>query len=283
VRRRSGALSLVLVCALGSCAHSDAPPTAKLAIVTGDPAGEATAGCDLAEWTAPWGKIYRACLDPSTAVDVTRRDLYWLRIQDRQYGEQTWYLVSAHLAGGLTKRVWDPLRAQPERPYAVFIDGDLSAVLPGMEIVDYPSLLAATQDLSRAEAIAHAWEVPVVRMISEEIAAQPTYSVSLVQLIASPHRWMGKKVSVHGYLSSPSSTLYLSREHAEASDFESAVQVLPPSDEQGRAAVRACEGRWVVVDGFVDDHGGLPEITRLERLSASDGPDCWPVEPPSRP
>jgi hypothetical protein len=33
----------------------------------------------------------------------------------------------------------------------------------------------------------------------------------------------------------------------------------------------------------VDDHGGLPEITRLELLSASDGPDCWPVEPPSRP
>lgn len=102
--------------------------------------------------------------------------------------------------------------------------------------------------------------------------------ISLVQLIATPERWFGERVSVTGYLGSFSS-LFLSRERADALD--SAVRVVTRTREESDA-LAACQGRWVHVEGLVESNLGLPELTRVERVwTGADGPHCWP--PGSRP
>jgi hypothetical protein len=281
------------------CASSPQPAVPTLALIPGQPADNPGEGCRLSSWTAPWGRTNRTCLDLANEIVVTRRDIYGFRIEDRQFGDQTWYLVSAYLVADLANRVWDLLRAPAPSPadippgantldylrqnslrdklYAVYADGELSVVTPGIAILEFPCLIAATQELSRAETLAYAWGTPVDRVISTEIASQPLLAPSLVQLLVAPHSWFGKRVSVQGYFG-PYLELYLSREHSEVFDHASAVSVRPPSTPDGVAALEGCQGNWVLMEGFVDSDRGLPVLTRLERVSPfPKGPQCWPL------
>ena len=150
-------------------------------------------------------------------------------------GDETWYLVSAHLANQLADPLWETLSAD-EKLYGVLVNGEVSVVLPGVAIGDQHSLLAATRELAQAEAFASQWDAPVDRVITSEMASQPTYSVSLVQLIAAPERWAGKRVEVQGFLGSLQTTLFLSREHAEALDVASGASLQYVSQEAVEAA-----------------------------------------------
>lgn len=249
-----------------------------LALVLGVPAGEpAAADCELAEWTAPWGKSYRMCRDASTEIEIEHRDIHGFRIEDRQFGDQTRYFVTVRLANQFVDPLAETLRSA-EKLYAVLVDGEVSVVLPGVAIGEQFSLVAVTDDLTRAEELTRRWDAPVDRVISAEIAALPMYSPSLIQLIATPERWAGKRVSVQGYLSSWPS-LFVSREHAEAQDVSSAVRLAFVSEEGIRAA-STCANHWVLMHGFVElDRGGLAELTHVERVWAfPDGPHCWPAE-----
>jgi hypothetical protein len=227
----------MLLAALLSCDSVRGAADSTLTFVLGRPADAAGGDCKVAEWTAPWGKTLKACLDPSVAVDVTRGDLRGFRTDDRE-----------------------------------FVDGKVSAVLTGIHGLDIPLLVAATRDLPRAEAILSAWNA-VERVISSEIALQPIRSVSVSQLITTPQRWFGKRVSVTGYLGE---LLMLS----ESFDGEPGVHVQSRTQEQ-IDALSVCQDRWVEVVGVVDSHIGLPELTRVERVRVTPGgPDCWPQEPP---
>ena len=286
IRCRRLILAPLLLGALVACdgLHRSVGPT--LTFVLGRLADAGVADCNLAEWTAPWGKSYRICMDPSTAVEVTRRDFYGLRIEDRKYGDQTWYVVSARFASRFVEPLWKTLSSD-DAVYAVLANGNVSAVLPGIEIGEHHPLLAATRDLAQAEAFAAQWDAPVDRMISKELA-EHAIIVSLVQLIAAPERWAGKRVTVQGYLGHERfgipRTLFLSREHAEADDFASAASLQYASDEEVHAALD-CMSHPVQIVAVVDrDRGGWPELTRIEGLRAvPDGPDCIPVKPISRP
>lgn len=291
------------------CVSPTEPMGSRLTIIAGGPVPEQIPpDCELAEWTAPWGKVERTCLDRSIAFDITRADLYGLRLEDRRYCDETWYLVSI-LLGEIKGRIWHALEAPPLAPtdippgaiyldylrqlpprdklYAVFLDQQLLVVSQGMGIEIFPSLIAATQDRSRAEAIAYGFGVPVERWISEELDAQPVNEISLVQLIASPHYWIGKRVSVQGHLA-PLHTLYLTRDHARALDYRSSVELQPRIlDEADFEALSACNDKWVSVQGFVDSDRGMIELVRLESVSSRDGANCWPPsskrpEPASR-
>ena len=292
-------LGSLLAAALMSCAGAHPGRSPTLTIVFGRPADGPGEACALAEWTAPWGATRRACLDASSTVRVTRSDVAGFRIEDRQFGDRTWYVVSAHFAGGLSDRLWERVRPPPlspseippdasiteirehlpdPSPYAVLVDDEVAAVLPGIAIGEFDFMVLVTEELQRAEAFAYAWGVPVDRAIAAEIAAEPVRPVSMVQLLASPKHWFGKRVSVQGFYSSLSS-LFLSREHAEVFDYDSAVVVRGPATAQQAAALSGCEGRWVLIQGFVQEYRSLPEITRLERLEAfPGGPRCWPPQ-----
>src|SRR5262249_50337825 len=161
-------------------------------------------------------------------------------IDDRKFGDETWYFVSVYLIGGISSRIFDSLRVPPlaggeppfdphdpnavlgrDRPYAVFFDRSLSIVLPADEILGFPSIVAATRDVSRAEALVSGWDTRVERVISSEIGSQSLEDVSLVQLIATPSAWIGKRVRVQGYLGAPLNQLFLSAEHAKGLDHAS--------------------------------------------------------------
>jgi hypothetical protein len=290
----------LVACALLSCADASPAANVTLAIVTGEPPGDAAARCELAEWTAPWGNTYRVCMNASSAIEIARSDIYAIRIEDRKFGDRSWYLVTARLANGRDTRIWEKLQPPPvsipagaswsetqkllpdAKPYAVLADGELSVVLPGISILEHRSLMAAFEDLASAEAFASARGVPVERVISQEIASLPSHEVSMVQLIAEPERWTGKRVSVQGYLSSLPHIL-LAREQEDVL-HEETVTAQYTSKEEVEAA-SACTSHRVEVDAFADrDRGGSPELIRIERLEAvPNGPRCLPLEPPSRP
>jgi hypothetical protein len=219
----------------------------------------------------------------SSVVEITPRDVKEFRIDDRRFGDQSWYFVSAHLTEELRNRIWKLLEepgadsADGDRPYAILVDGRSSVVQPAIGIDEFDSLVAVSQDLSRAEAIAYGWGVPVTRVISAEIATQPMLSVSMVQLIANPSAWIGKRIAVQGYLPKAVLGLYLSRDHAESFDHASSVDLLQPAtDARSSEVLSACEGKWVLVEAFVDSHRGLPRLTHVERITAFSDRDCWP-------
>jgi hypothetical protein len=268
--------------------QSASPPGPQLSVVPGHPASDpAPIGCALAAWTAPWGTAMAICLE-SSGVEITPRDVQEFRIEDRRFGEESWYFVSAHLSEDLRNRIWEVLEAPgsegvDDRPYAILVDGESSVVQPAIGIDQVDALVAVSQDLPRAEAIAYGWGVPVTRVISAEIATQPMRSVSMVQLIADPSAWVGKRISVQGYMPKAVLGLYLSREHADRLDHASSIHLVPPTaDAAGVEALTACEGRWVLVEAFVDSDRGLLRLDHVERVTGFPDRPCWPP-PPNEP
>jgi hypothetical protein len=82
-------LRCFLMAAVLGCVSPDEPVGSRLTIIAGGAAAEQVPpDCELAEWEAPWGKVERTCLDRSIAFEITRGDLYGLRLEDRRYGDQ---------------------------------------------------------------------------------------------------------------------------------------------------------------------------------------------------
>jgi hypothetical protein len=261
MRVEAFALRLAIATAVAGCTSWLPPTGPTLTFLAGQPAAEpAAAECSLAGWSAPWGKVERMCLDPSTRIEATRREISGFRIEDRKFGDQTWHLVSVYLSVELYKRLWHEFG--DDRPYAVFADDELSVVMLGFERIEYPSRVAATRDLSKAESFVSAVGAPVERWISVELDSQAVQDVSLVQLIANPRAWAGKRVSVQGYLA-PLHALFLSREHAKAFDVNSSIPLVPWLPEIDFDPFEDCQDTWVMVEGFVDLNRGAPELVRL--------------------
>jgi hypothetical protein len=163
-----------------------------------------------------------------------------------------------------------------DKLYAVYLDQELLLVSQGLRIEIFPSLIAATRDRARAEAVAYAFGVPVERWISEELDAQPVHEISLVRLLATPHYWIGKRVSVQGHLAPPDA-LYLTRDHARALDYSSSVSLRPRiMDQADSDAWRRCDDEWVTVQGFVDSDRGIIQLIRLESVEPRNRQQCWP-------
>jgi hypothetical protein len=287
VRRPIRVHALCLLLAI-ACASPAPPPGPRLTLVAGRPAEDPIPpDCELAEWAAPGRKPNRICIESSAAVEITPRDVKGFRIEDQHVNDQRWYFVSVVLERESRNRIWklleapDASDADDDRPYAILVDGTPSIVQPAIGIGQFDALVATTQDLLRAEAIANGWGVPVTRVISAEIESQPILTVSMVQLIANPAAWIGKRVSVQGFLPSTALGLYLSREHAESLDHASSIDLIQPAtDAEAAEALSVCEGKWVLIEAFVDSDGGLPRLTRVERLAPfPNGLPCWPPRP----
>jgi len=294
---------------------ASAPPRPHLTIVAGRLARwPVSGGCEVVDWTAPSGRSTQVCLESASAIEIRRGDVRGFRIEDRRLGAKTWYVVSVlledesyvailrELRGALPpaahKTIPDPNEPDffpgCDTPYAVLVDGKPSVVLPlrTMSRIRYADLVVgATRELPRAEAIAASWGLPVTRVIAAEIAAQPLQNVSLEDLIAKPSDWVGKRISVRGYLFG--GRLFVSREQAEMLELPSRASIELAFDagtadmcvgdygsEYGSltafsaSAFPACQSEWVQVEAFVDStRGGSPELTRIERI-AWNGTDC---------
>jgi hypothetical protein len=281
IRNARTVASAICMVILSSCATSHRQG-AQLAFVPGRLSDDPGQPCLLSTWRDPWGRTSDVCLDRSAAIRPGRADIYGFRIHDREVDGQTWYLVSAYLTGEFQDQIWKVVRAHVPRPYAVLVDEEIMFVSPEGLLLS-PSLIAAVQHLSEAEALAYSWGAPVDRYISAELDAKPTCAVSLAQLLVDPTSLMGSKVLVQGYLSH-NLELFLSREHAEAYDYMSAIRVIDPSDE-GVVTRSHCAGQWVTVEAVLDSTDGMPILTRLERMwpASTREPHCWPVETPAAP
>jgi hypothetical protein len=75
-------------------------------------------------------------------------------------------------------------------------------------------------------------------------------SVSMIQLIANPERFAGRRIAVSGYLAE-GQRLYLTREHAELSDMSSAIDLSGEFLDDYRSS--PCSKSLVTVSGrFVE-------------------------------
>jgi hypothetical protein len=279
----------ILVLALG-CAHAapqavPPPGPSLLAFVPGTRAEDAASSCSPVSWSGSLGDPVLICLDASKAIEVPRSEIYSTRIEDRTVDDRTWYLVSVFM----TQRMETKLREafvspRNDMPYAVTIGGRVSfAYQSGSAALNWPVPISESQDLASAEAIARAWGTPVERMLSTEIAEQPVLAATMVQLLATPERWFGKRLAVQGFLSSSLLELYLSRDHAAAMDGSSSVLLLGPRNEDELVAWQKCADSWVEVTGFADrNQGGTIDLTRIEKIR-SKNLQCWPPPDAGKP
>jgi hypothetical protein len=283
---------LSLVLALG-CAHAapTAPPPEpppgppRLEFVPGARAESAAASCSPVSWSGSLGDPVVICLDASKAIEVPRSAIYSTRIEDRTVDGRTWYLVSVFLTQRFQNRLREAFELPSgDAPYAVSIGGRVSfAYHSGVTAGNWPVLVSESSDLASSEQIARAWGTPVERMLSQEIAEQPVLVATMVQLLATPERWFGKRLVVQGFLPH-SGELYLSREHAQAADASS-VLLLGPRSEEEESAWSECVGAWVEVTGFADrNRGGTIDLTRIEKIrSIPKNVQCWPPPDSRRP
>ncbi|PKM18509.1 MAG: hypothetical protein CVV11_14470 [Gammaproteobacteria bacterium HGW-Gammaproteobacteria-15] len=74
--------------------------------------------------------------------------------------------------------------------------------------------------------------------------------VSLVQLIATPDKFLNKRIRVRGhFLSAGDSWLYLTSDHAKFRDNKSAINVLDDT-ETGELYDMECNNGWVDIKGY---------------------------------
>jgi hypothetical protein len=121
------------------------------------------------------GNSDEICLEESAAILIPRGEICSLRLEDRMIDGRAWYFVSVYLTQAARERLREEL-ALPRRdgPHAVMIDGEISfAYRSGVFALDWPVRIAQTEDLAAAERTARAWDAPVERILSAEIAEQP--------------------------------------------------------------------------------------------------------------
>jgi len=112
---------------------------------------------------------------------------------------------------------------------------------------------------------------------------QPTgYVVSIVELMTSPDRYIGKSIEVTGYLPDPEQSghaLFLSKEHAELGDSSSSVWLSDFYTSDGVGLYESCMGRFVTVQGFFGKYADQPAFLKITRVfhKPIDGTfsACW--------
>ena len=114
---------------------------------------------------------------------------------------------------------------------------------------------------------------------------------SLVNIIANPKSFEGKRVGVYGYLTSQGFALYLSKDHAKIRDIATAIQV-ENIDVNESALSEHCGEKYARIEGRVLRDMSLPPqadgevvffyIGELEKVvTFSDqwrSSTCWPMQ-----
>jgi len=115
----------------------------------------------------------------------------------------------------------------------------------------------------------------------------PANHVSLVNLIASPERYVGQNVSATGFLSASSDYLFLTKDHADLADRATGVKLsilfLESDVSEHGIAATGCESRFVRVWGRFEGKDLLDigiyrvsTIKALGKLGDRDFPQvCW--------
>lgn len=75
--------------------------------------------------------------------------------------------------------------------------------------------------------------------------------VSLIQLIATPDKYVNKYISVQGYYGGIPIHLYLTKDHADIGDYFSAIQLVDdvPS-RKGSMPASSCRYNYIMVNGL---------------------------------
>lgn len=105
---------------------------------------------------------------------------------------------------------------------------------------------------------------------------------SMVQLLAHPENYAGKRVLVSGYLSFGSAGLflYLTKDHDEIFDYASSLNVLDDTDG-ATLSQSDCLGHYVTLEGTVRTSEGISwVIADVERvIDLQNRIKCWTREP----
>jgi len=99
--------------------------------------------------------------------------------------------------------------------------------------------------------------------------------VSIISLIANPHKFEGKNIEVKGYLQFDGELiLYVDETRAKNIDFSSAVSVQDKSTEN--RLVEQCANRYVVVRGTVDERYGQVKLIDVVNIYSLNSKEiCW--------
>jgi hypothetical protein len=109
-------------------------------------------------------------------------------------------------------------------------------------------------------------------MLSTSIYGEERYPVSLISLIVKPEEYLGKNITVMGYLRD--SQLYLNESSAEFSDIPSSIDVI--DDTKGGDIITSCNNRYVAVFGKFNKHQETYEIKDIVRVrDAKTVKRCW--------
>lgn len=98
-------------------------------------------------------------------------------------------------------------------------------------------------------------------VLSEERAR----AVSIINLIATPERYDGSRVSVHGYFSIAPLKLYLDEGAAKRLDGASGIDVVDTSDD-GKIAKSQCDKSYVRMVGWFREYGERPGLFYIKPM-----------------
>jgi len=103
------------------------------------------------------------------------------------------------------------------------------------------------------------------------IAEEPIYHVSMIKVLADPEKFLGKRISLAGYLAHRDlPILFLMEEYAFINNVESGIYV-----SRSDVVESSCFGRFVVLSGrFEKDSSGahfLREIISMMYARSEDG------------
>lgn len=102
--------------------------------------------------------------------------------------------------------------------------------------------------------------------------------ISLVRLIVEPENFEEREIYSFGYLSDTGAPyIYLTKDHAVASDFQSSLRLADIPNEGGLGAT-SCINKYVFVRGKVlkspkEHYYGIGEIREV--IDAASGQPCW--------
>lgn len=104
-------------------------------------------------------------------------------------------------------------------------------------------------------------------------------AVSMVKVIYDPSPYVGKKVTLRGWLKIGAlPRLFLTKEHSDMGDILSAVSLSGAIEESTYISILGCKDRHVRIRGILGTDNGRPTIDDLEEVWAFEDGLCWGVE-----
>ena len=106
-------------------------------------------------------------------------------------------------------------------------------------------------------------------------AEQDERTVSLVELIVLPEKYVGHKIRVKGFFEAGiSAAIYLNHISAEITDTSSSILVLDPTSN-GELTL-SCENRYVAISGQLIDSHNRYVVANVEKvLDIQNREYCW--------